>query len=571
LFPFSARVLICVFFLLLISRSMAQVKRLSIVPTRGEYAGKMFYANSHAVLIGINIYPHIAGARLNYAADDAVALRAVLIKSYGFAPENVRLLIDENATRANIESALSDLSNGDLVGSEDRVLVFFSGHGQTVRLQDNSQMGFLIPSDAAVDLSRPEDRSGYQKSCLPMGRVWDYLKSCSAKHRLLLVDACYSGLLPLTKALPGMRPDRRVVEHLLGLPAMQVMTGGSAGEVTVEDPAWGHGAFTHSLLEQLQAFAREPDTVFTMTELAGVLKNTVGNLTGAKQTPQFGNYGGTSGDFIFLTTAAQAVPPIRPGNNDQPGPGPSPRPRPVPSSNPAPQPSGALRNPRDGAELIWIPAGSFLMGDDDQKDNPRRTVTLDGFYIYKNLVTVKQYLAFCSAAHRQAPDPAPWGRRDDDPIVNVTWEDARAYSAWAGVKLPTEAQWEKAARGADGWLYPWGNEFDGSRLSHSVSQIADAESASKIGNFPKGASVYGVLDMAGNVCQWCEDWYDSEYTRSAPERNPTGPKTGQFRVLRGGSWNLVEPRYFRASYRFSDTPTARYITNGFRCASNRTL
>jgi len=190
--------------------------------------------------------------------------------------------------------------------------------------------------------------------------------------------------------------------------------------------------------------------------------------------------------------------------------------------------SQVIVNPADGATLLRIPAGEFRMGDDDQKDNPRHGVYLDGFWIYKTPVTVAQFMRFCGATGHAAPDPPNWGWRDDHPVVNVSWADAVAYAAWAGAALPTEAQWEKAARGADGRFYPWGNGWDAARCAHSVGTARTG--TAPVGTFHAGASPYGVLDMSGNVWEWCADWYDAGTMRAAAGRNPAGPPAGERRV-----------------------------------------
>ena len=217
--------------------------------------------------------------------------------------------------------------------------------------------------------------------------------------------------------------------------------------------------------------------------------------------------------------------------------------------------------------MVLIPAGEFPMGDEDLSDNPRHTVFLDSYYISKNPVTVAQYRKFCTDAGRKMPDAPEWGWKDDHPIVNVNWEDADAYCRWVGGYLPSEAQWEKAARGGDGRKYPWGNEWDNSRLQCSKKKYADAKSTAPVGSFLGGASPYGALDMAGNVWEWCADWYEEDYPKSAPNKNPTGPAQGSRRVLRGGSWYFIIPDFFRAAYRNWLFPTGRYILVGFRCAS----
>jgi len=222
-------------------------------------------------------------------------------------------------------------------------------------------------------------------------------------------------------------------------------------------------------------------------------------------------------------------------------------------------------NATDGATMILIPVGEFLMGSSDNdklagpEEKPQHSVYLDAYYIYKNDVTVAEYRTFCTATGRVMPAAPPWGWIDTHPIVNVSWDDAKAYADWAGASLPTEAQWEKAARGTDGRIYPWGNEWDAAKCSNA------ATTTSPVGSFPASASPYGCLDMAGNVGQWCADWYGADYYQHTPSRNPTGPETGAARVLRGGSWNNNTSGIFHIPFRGNSDPADSSNNNGFRC------
>ncbi len=223
-----------------------------------------------------------------------------------------------------------------------------------------------------------------------------------------------------------------------------------------------------------------------------------------------------------------------------------------------------------GMEMILIPAGDFLMGDEDQSDNPRRTVFLNSYLIARHPVTVQQYMTFVKATRHRVPLTPLWGWKDHHPIVNVSWEDALHYCLWAtmqsgrAVMLPTEAQWEKAARGPNGRRYPWGSDWDNSRLHCSKKSYGDANSTADTRAFSNGASSYGVLDMAGNVWEWCSDWYDNTYMKMAPSYDPGGPDTGTVRVLRGGSWYIIGEEFFRCAYRHWFTPLDRYKGTGFR-------
>ena len=222
------------------------------------------------------------------------------------------------------------------------------------------------------------------------------------------------------------------------------------------------------------------------------------------------------------------------------------------------------KNPKDGAEMVLIPAGKFLMGDADISDNVRHTVELTDYYIYKNVVTVGQYEAYCKAAGKQMPEPPdfnPNWKKKDHPIVNVTWEKSRAYAKWAGGDLPSEAQWERAARGTDGRKYPWGDKFNKSK---AWGYLSESEGTGPVGG--RGITQEGLSDMSGNVWQWCLDGYDKDYwgSNSSHVVNPVNVTVRMERVLRGGSWNNNYPDLFRCAYRYRNNPDSRNFLRGFR-------
>jgi len=198
------------------------------------------------------------------------------------------------------------------------------------------------------------------------------------------------------------------------------------------------------------------------------------------------------------------------------------------------------RTGKDGKEMILIPAGEFVMGEGS---NAHR-VYLDAFYIVRYPVTNAEYNQFMDATKHNAPGHWANGQIPQDkenyPVVSMTWEDAAAYAQWAGGRLPTEAEWEKAASWDDAKqekrVYPWGNDFDATRCNASESKIGGTTPVDKYSG--KGGSFYGINDMAGNVWEWCEDWYDADYYKSSPARNPKGPDSGYAHVLRGGAWNF---------------------------------
>ena len=234
---------------------------------------------------------------------------------------------------------------------------------------------------------------------------------------------------------------------------------------------------------------------------------------------------------------------------------------------------------QDGASMVVIPAGEFQMGSDNGGDHekPVHTVYLDTFYMDKYEVTNAQYRRFVQATRYS--EPAGYGyvgdawrdgfrpcsdsrfRGDDQPVVCVCWADAQAYAAWAGKRLPTEAEWEKAARGGlVGMEYPWGSKITEENANYGSNTV----NTTPVGSYPPNG--YGLYDMAGNVWEWCADWYSSDYYSGPPERNPKGPDSGTVRVLRGGSW-IYNPYYLRVAPRSYNPPTDAYSHIGFRCVS----
>lgn len=221
----------------------------------------------------------------------------------------------------------------------------------------------------------------------------------------------------------------------------------------------------------------------------------------------------------------------------------------------------------DGALMALIPAGEFQMGSDygEPDEEPVHTVYLDAFYMDIYEVTNALYKKFVDATGHKAPSywSDPKSNAPDQPVVGVTWHDAKAYCDWSGKRLPTEAEWEKAARGGlVGKTYPWGDIDDtgppGTGTHPGVS------GAYPIGNFaPNG---YGLYDMSRNAWEWCVDWYGEDYYAKSPRENPKGPSSGKTRILRGGSWFAGISTPLPVSYRYSYDPERSSNLIGFRCA-----
>ena len=253
---------------LLVSAAGAQDKSRTLRIQAGPVPlkGKVIYGASHALLIGVNEYPHLPKDKwLDYALNDVNALKEVLTTCYGFAPENVKVLTNAKATKENIMKALYALADSKKVKQDDRILVYFSGHGQTVKISAG-EMGFILPSDAKVDLDDFDNATPFLGSCIKMEHVWDALESTPAKHALFLADSCYSGLAVKVKS--AAKIPHSVLLALTAHRAMQVITAGRKGEQSVELSRYGHGVFTYKLLEYLKAQATTPGLAFTVSDLA---------------------------------------------------------------------------------------------------------------------------------------------------------------------------------------------------------------------------------------------------------------------------------------------------------------
>jgi sulfatase modifying factor 1 len=231
----------------------------------------------------------------------------------------------------------------------------------------------------------------------------------------------------------------------------------------------------------------------------------------------------------------------------------------------------------DPVPMITIPAGAFLMGTPEgqgrEDEWPQRSVYLDAFMIDQVEVTNERYMRFVKATgHRTPPNPYGTGPLQSIqgiehlPVVQTTWYDAKTYCGWAGKRLPTEAEWEKAARGTDGRLYPWGNDPPTAKRANFDREWEDEQTLHAVGTLPGGDSPYGVKDMAGNAREWVADWYEAEYYRHAPDRNPQGPdKKGVVRSIRGGSWHSPAADLTTAARGRGGFALQTHGT-GFRCA-----
>jgi len=233
--------------------------------------------------------------------------------------------------------------------------------------------------------------------------------------------------------------------------------------------------------------------------------------------------------------------------------------------------------------MMFIPAGEFVMGSSDtdkqasDNEKPQHKIYLNAFQIDKFEVTNTQYALCLNAGECKSPSSnASVGYQlgyfglpitKNYPVIYISWFDANNYCKWVGRRLPTEAEWEKAARGIDGRTFPWGNTWDSDKLHlrGHTPPFGSPNDPAEVGSYSSGASPYGVLDMAGNVREWVADWYDAGYYSKTPYSNPSGSNSGQFKVVRGGSWDDSQD-YQRVTSRLYSDPNSTNVLTGFRCA-----
>jgi formylglycine-generating enzyme required for sulfatase activity len=552
------------------------------------YAQASFYGKSYAIVIGINQYSSAGWKNLNYAEKDARGVAAFL-RTQGF---ELIPLYNRQASKENILTTLQD-NLARKVRKNDRVIVFFSGHGYTETLA-GKDWGYIIPSDAKNTTATYISMEELQTISEKLG---------TAKHQLFIIDACFGGLLG-TRA-GGVDPTvPNYLTEITRRSARQVLAAGGKNQQVVDGGPKGYSYLVGHLLEALEEGLADlnGDGYITFPELDSYITPRASN---AYATPATGYLRGHGlGEFVFISPRGATTPYTPPG-----------------------EVSGTTKGPDDSKTstpegMVLIPGSWFDMGDtfgdgeDDEK--PVHQVYVNDFYLGKHEVTVGEFRKFVRATGYRTEaekgdgayvwDGSEWVKKndanwlypyfnqtDDHPVVCVSWNDVVAYCNWRseeaslklvytingsnvsadfsakGYRLPNEAEWEYAARsGNKGYKYSWGN---GNPSGKNGGNIADEAAKRKfsswsiwegyddgyiftapIGSF--NANEFGLFDMTGNVWEWCWDWYGSDYYKTSPGRNPRGPESGSYRVLRGGSWD-VKPDDVRSASRGYRTPDNR--------------
>lgn len=548
-----------------------------------------------AVVIGVDDYWTLG--KLHSCGKDAKAFARFLEQKMGFPALSIILMTDDadarrKPDRVNIMRVLRTFTAN--INENSEVVFFFSGHG--VR---DTNFDYLAPLDA--------DAADVPETCISYNKLRDGLEGKTPRRCLMITDACRN-ILGKAAGEVGFGTSDFATE-----PQFAELRSCRPREKSQEMPDGSLGVFTNFLLKGLSGEAASLTPGNANITFDGLKRYVSGNTRQfvqanfeASQNPDgrasFGDMAlipaNSPGTQPTLPNTQPVVPTTLPASPTVPTIPPVVQPE--APANPLvirPQPSvvspyeaklpevvplvgelgiGSARiNAKDGAKMVWVPAGEFKRGTVDANGwwntRPVAQVYVDGFWAYETEVTVQQYRTFCEDTNRTMP-VRPWGGswNDNHPIVNVSWDDANAYAKWANASLPTEAQWEKAARGTDGRTYPWGSTFDMSRLWCSVTQIMDAGFTAPVGSFPSGKSPYGCLDMAGNAEEWCSDWYADYYYQTSPLRNPTGPLTGTDHATRGGSWYRFESDGAGGWFKCAMRRKSGYGTQdiGFRCVQN---
>jgi len=572
----------------------------ALAPGVSDAAKDLRQPNAYAVVIGISQYREEVIPKIAYGSNDAQAIARLLETQGGIPKTNIKLLTDSKATLADFRNYFGSWLRMR-VKPDSTVYVYFAGHGTP-----NPATGeaYIVPWEGHPD---------FPEGLYPLKELYETLNKLPAKDVIVLLDSCFSGAAGRSVLAKGGRPMVVSVENpLLAAGKVIVLAAATGSQISSDYEKAGHGLFTHYLLTGLQGEAdADHDGIVTLREVVPYVRERVARTAvdelNREQTPTLlpGEEALTRRTALPLTMAgpdraartqaeqelkaleaqerqveeqkklatvqqqieekkqqverkkqevieeARVRPPAAPGQ------------------------TGREITGRDGAPMLLVPAGEFMMGSNsgDADEKPAHRVSLDAFYMDKYELTTSRYAKFLQETGRK--EPYKWNEASlvsdgDRPVIGVTWHDADAYCRWAGKRLPTEAEWEKAARGTDGRKYPWGNEepsgrqanFDKSTSTWSYSILA------AVGSYEDGASPYGIHDLAGNAWEWVADWYDEKYYAGSPERNPKGPTNGEKRVLRGGSWRMPAA-ILRSTFRTWSHPPNRYSNySGFRCVQD---
>jgi formylglycine-generating enzyme required for sulfatase activity/uncharacterized caspase-like protein len=499
--------------------------------TGSAQAMSLPYGRFHALVIGNQNYKYLKPLKTPIA--DAEAVAEVLKKQYGFT---VDLLKD--ADRYQIMRVLSKLRR-TMTSEKDNLLIYYAGHGYLDRVGGNA--GYWQPIDAEEESSA---------NWIATSEITPILKAIRARHVLIVSDSCYSGELVTrdsrARLARGMSRDEWLRRMLERRSRTALTSGGLEEKVWDSGRSNKHSVFAESFLEVLQENRRvlDGDSLFALVRRPVILNS--------PQTPLYGDIrmtGHEMGDFLLVPKELQHVGLSRLETEGD-------------------FPSFATRgdyftDPITGMELVYIPKGCFQMGsapnekDRDTDEGPLHEVCVASFWMGKYEVTQGQWKKIMGY------NSANFKKGNDYPVETVSWGNAQEFisklNQQSGKKyrLPTEAEWEYAARAGTSFKYSGGDNLD------AVAWYWDncKESTHPVGQ--KKANAFGLYDMSGNVWEWCSDWYDKDYYSSSSKYNPTGPSSGSYRVLRGGSC-FHHSVFCRSVDRYRNDPEDLFDFIGFR-------
>jgi formylglycine-generating enzyme len=542
--------------------------------------------NAYAVVIGIGQYREEVIPKVAYAVQDAQAIAGLLETQAGIPKTHIKVLTDARATLSDLRNHLGEWLRMR-VKADSTVYVYYAGHG-TPNLQ--TQSGAIVPWDGHPD---------FPAGLYPLKELEDTLSKLPTKNVVVFLDSCFSGGAGRSVIAKGARP-MGLQYPVLSQGEVMVLAAATGTQISSDYDKARHGLFTHYLLAGLRGEADgDKDGLVTLKELFPFVRDRVANTAveelNREQTPVLFPGDDRLGKRETLPLAKAILGSTAPEVSATKSQTSEPKSIEVAKAYTAPQQTGRDLIGKDGTPMVLIPAGEFQMGspggglfgmgaEGEADEHPQHAVYLDAFYIGKLKITNSQYQTFIKATGHRAPtnccDPAkfdiwrggiPFEGTADLPVINVDWHDAFSYCAWAGGRLPTEAEWEKAARGTDGRIYPWGNQAATRSLANfSLQEISYWDgplSLTRVNQYDSGQSPYGVFDMAGNVWDWVQDWYSENYYQDSPSRNPMGPAKGTAKVIRGGSWRNT-PDMLRSANRNKHHPSERRVYVGFRCAQD---
>jgi len=522
------------------------------------------YQQSYALIIGISDYNN-GWSQLPGVKEEVASVKKAL-ESNGFKVEVVY-----NPDKLALDRAFTDFISRYGQAVDNRLLFYFAGHGYTVKTNYGEELGYIVPVDAPnpnYDLSR------FQSQSMEMAQVEIYARRLQAKHALFMFDACFSGsLFTNTRAVPA------IISYKTTLPVRQFITSGSADEMVPDKSVFGE-QFIRAISGEADL---DKDGFVTGSELGEFLQSTVVNYTRNSQHPQYGKIRSPNldkGDFVFPlgeeisseTTPATTVPlpvrqpetPISRNNTWQAESQPPSRPAEtaVKPAEYAKKIDEAVTATNEIIPMVFVEGGTFQMGSKhgSSEESFVHPVSVKSFYIGKFEVTQKQWKQIAGT------EPSAFAKCDDCPVERVSYSDALIFVKLLNEKtgkkyrLPTEAEWEFAARGGTksmGLPYAGGNDADFVGWNDNNSN----KSTHIVGK--KQPNELGIYDMSGNIFEWCGDWFGEKYYKKSPFDNPTGPNEGEDRVIRGGSWKY-NPKGLAIYHRMGIRPSCRYSDVGFR-------